>query len=273
MKRRIKQMCAILSVLILTIIAFSPLVGAEFTRQFNPEVSGFGITIGTHDSIMISTDVNGAIGTFKDELTAREIINDKEVTISAIKGTITSTGDGEYHNLTFTEKDGSSLTNRNKAFRFNLYFLSTQDMNVYLNSSSGAIIEPVPSTANGAFNGVDREKLLDQVRIAFLSYSTIYQEIGDNYYVEYSEDPVGAKVYSRAVVPDDPNIEKNYETFNRLGYSGNAANDTILFTTEKEKITKVEVVIWIESEGLDVDLTAMCNMTLSMKFDGVIIEN
>ena len=262
--KNMKKMSIILSVFILTLIAFAPVVYAGFSRQFNPEVKKFGITIGTHENIMISS--NGNKGTFKDSLSANEIINDREITVDTLTGKVTHTVDGEYENLILTDASGTNADS-NKYFTFELYFLSTRNMNVYLNSSSGAIIELDESTADSSFSDEDRTKLLDGVRIAFLSYSTIYKDAGSIYEAQYSEEPVSVNVYSRTGIDTD-----NYETFNRLDYSNNPELDTILFTTEKEKVTKVEVVIWVESEGLDVNLTAMCNFTLSMKFNGIIID-
>ena len=98
MKEKIKKLSLLFTLMVVTMFSIGTLAFAVgFTRQFNPEVDKFGITIGTHDSIMISS--SGNKDTFKDRLNASEIINDREVSADVLKGKVTHTVDGEYENL------------------------------------------------------------------------------------------------------------------------------------------------------------------------------
>ncbi len=266
-KDKIKKFSFLLSLMLITAISVGTIAfAAGFSRQFNPEIEDFSITIGTHDSIMVSP--NGNEGSFKDILRASDVINNRNVSVDALRGKVTHTVDEEYSNIELFQKDSNSTAASWQYLKFELYFISTRDMNVYLNSDSGAIVELDSSTADGLFNDAAREDLLSSVKIGFAAYSTIYQDVETEYLPHYSSEPVSVNVYS----PSGEDLP-DYNTFKKLGYSNNSEEDTILFKAEKEKITKLEVYIWVEAEELDTNLSALCNLKISMTFDGVIIEN
>ena len=110
-----------------------------------------------------------------------------------------------------------------------------------------------------------RERLLDNLRVGFLTYSTTYQPSGTGIEPAYSEYPVLANIYSRNVVSTE-----NYTTFNRLGYS-NTASDRILASTTKNEVVKIQVIVWVEEEGMP-DIEAIGNLTLHLRFEAIVRE-
>jgi hypothetical protein len=244
-------------------ICCSTLIYGRFTRQFNPEVSQFGVSIASQENMMISS--SGEMGTFSDYVKLEELVSNKAVTLSPLTGKIVPTIDETYEELTLT--DDGNVASDTKYLKFSLYFLGSSDMNLYLKGSRGGeVINFDDSTANHHFTLEERTRLSKNLRIAFLSYSTTYQPSGFDTNVVYSDLPISAKVYSQEVV-----TSANYTTFNSLGYT-NTVNDVVLATTKKQEVSKMDVVIWLEEDGLGI-LEALCNLTLSLRFEAVLVNN
>ena len=191
-------------------------------------------------------------------------MSDTEVSLTPVVGKVTPTSDGEYQHFSLT-KNGVDADPR-AYLSFDLYFIGSRDMNLYLKgSTSGTVAVFDDTNADEHFEDSDRERLLDNLRVGFLTYSTTYQPSGTGIEPVYSDSPVLTNIYSR-------NVESsaNYTTFNRLGYS-NTASDRILAVTTKNEVTKVKVVVWIEEDG-SADIEAICNLTLHLRFEAIIRE-
>ena len=263
MSKRIKNMSLLIVVFATVMFCFSTLIYSRFTRQYNPEVGGFGVSVSSQDNMMISA--TGEKGTFSDYIKLEQLVVDKEVTLSPLTGAVESTADGTYQQLVLT--DQGVIAPSSKYLSFSLYFLSSQDMNLYLKGSRGGeVVILDDSNANHHFTTEERTRLLKGIRIAFSSYSTTYQPSGVDTNVVYSTLPISTKVYSQDVVESS-----GYTTFNSLGYT-NTANDVILATTKKQEVMKLDVKIWLEEEAVDT-LEALCNLTLSLRFEAVLVNN
>lgn len=267
MMKKISNKCKNISLMVVVfaslMICCSTLIYGRFTRQFNPEVSKFGISISSQENMMISS--SGEIGTFSDYIKLEELVSDREINLSPLIGKVEPTVDTTYEELLLM--DGANIASDSKYLKFSLYFLGSNDMNLYLKGSRGGeVINFDDSTANHHFTLEERTRLTKNLRIGFLSYSTTYQPSGYDTNVVYSDLPVSTKIYSQEVVSSD-----NYTTFNTLGYT-NTANDVILATTKKQEVSKLDVVIWLEEDGLGL-LEAICNLTLSLRFEAVLVNN
>lgn len=244
-------------------LCFSTLIYGRFTRQYNPEVSKFGISISSQENMLISA--SGEKGTFTDYIKLEELVSDQEVSLSPLVGKVQPTTDETYEEFILT--DGTNPADSSKYLSFSLYFVGSSDMNLYLKGSRGGeVITFDDSTANHHFTLEERTRLLKNLRIAFLSYSTTYQPSGVDTNIVYSELPISTKVYSQEVVSSP-----NYTTFNSLGYT-NTANDVVLARTKKQQVSRLDVVVWLEEDGLGL-LEAMCNLTLSLRFEAILVNN
>lgn len=262
MKKSIKKLSLIVMICAFSLVGFSSAVYGRFTRQFNPEVSSFGVTIATHENILVSNSDDP--GTFKDAIRIQDLVSDEDVTLTPVMGKVTTTEDGEHQHFTLT-KNGMAAPARNY-LTFDLYFISSTDMNLYLKgSTSGTVSVFEYSTADEHFQESDKQRLLDNLRVGFLTYSTTYQPSGTGIEPVYSDSPVLTNIYSRNVVSTD-----NYTTFNRLGYS-NTASDRIIATTTKNEVVKMQVYVWIEEDGMP-DIEAIGNLTLHLRFEAIVRE-
>lgn len=244
-------------------ICYSTLVYSRFTRQYNPEVSGFGVSIASQDNMMVSA--TGEAGTFSDYVKLEELVSDQEVTLSPLTGKVQPTTDGTYEEFILTDNGNPAPTD--KYLKFSLYFIGSKDMNLYLKGSRGGeVVTFDDSTANYHFTTAERERLLKNLRVAFMAYSTTYQPTGIGTNIVYSSLPVSTNVYSYEATES-----ANYTTFNSLGYT-NTTNDVVLATTKKEEITKLDVAIWLEEDGLGT-IEALCNLTLHLRFEAILINN
>lgn len=260
MKIKLKKSISMMLMFAVSIIAFSGLVHAGFSRQFNPEVKSFGVTVASQENMLVSA--SGARGTFEDYLSIENLVTEKEVSLVPLLGSVENTQDGTYEIFNLTNSSGG-VPSSHQYLTFDLYFIGSSDMNLYLKGSrSGEVVVFDDSTAATHFTADERARLQANLRVAFLTYSTAYQ------YNEpiYSQNPVKTSIYATREISTSA-----YSTFNELGYS-NTAKDTILAQTTKNEITKVKVVIWLEEDGLD-DLSAICDLSLFLRFEAVLVEN
>lgn len=262
MKKSFKAVAIMFAIITFGLVGFSSAVYGRFTRQLNPEVSSFGITIATQENIMISK--TGETGTFDDAINFNELVTDTEISLAPLKGKVTQTPDGTYESLTLTNSLGSDATS-NQYLSFDLYFIASDDMNVYLKGSrAGTVVLLQGDNIDSSFTQAQRERLVKNLRVGFLTYSTTYQPSGTGNTIVYSDVPINTSVYSTVATTTD-----NYSTFSSLGYTNTPANDTIIATANKNEIMKMKVVIWLEEDGLG-DLSAVCNLTLSVRFEAVL---
>ena len=263
MLKRFKNSALLITIFITVMVCFSTLIYGRFTRQYNPEVTGFGVSIATQENMLVSFD--GRNGTFTDTLDLEDLDQYEDVvdvTLYPLSATVQPTGDGTYEELAFPP--GSE----GKYISFPLYFLGSDDMNIYLKGNRGGeVIASAGSTANASFSQEDRTRIMKNIRIGFLTYASTYQTSGENASVMYSELPVDVNVYSQDGIDNT-----SYETFNSLGYQ-NSADDVVLATTKSQEITRMDVVIWLEEEGLDASVQALCNLTFYIRFEAVSVNN
>ena len=247
---------------IMVFIGCSTIIYGRFTRQFNPEVSSFGVTISSQENMMVST--TGETGTFKDILKLEELVNNTNVSLTPLVGKVSSQPGDEYKYFSLEDSLGNPAAN-NTHLAFDLYFIGSSDMNLYFKGSTGgvgAIFDD--SDADVHFSDEQRQRLLSNLRIGFLTHSTIYQPSGTGVNVYYT-NPVAANIYATSTITTD-----NYTTFSKLGYS-NTDSDTVIAQTKKNEVTKVRVVIWLEDDNLG-DLDALCKLTLSIRFEAVLVN-
>ena len=245
------------------LVGFSTAVYGRFTKQYNPEVSAFGITISSQENIMVSA--SGEAGTFKDVLKLEDLVSNTDVSLTPLKGKVTPTEDEKYQVFSLTHSGGAPIAG--KYYSFPLYFVGSSDMNLYFKGSTsgvGAIFDD--SEADHHFTNEERERLLANLRIGFLTYSTTYQPSGTGTTIVYSEQPVATNIYATSVISTD-----NYTTFSKLGYS-NTVSDTVIAHAKKNEVTKVEVVIWLEEDAIG-ELEAICKLTLSIRFEAILANN
>ena len=263
MTKKFKNIALMIAVFATMMICFSTLIYGRFTRQYNPQVSGFGISISSQENMLISS--SGEKGTFSDYVKLEELVSNQEVSLVPLTGKVQPTTDRMYEEFILT--DGTDPADSSKYLSFSLYFLSSSDMNLYLKGNrSGEVITFDDSTANNHFTLDERTRLTKNLRVAFLSYSTTYQPSGVDTNIVYSQLPISTKIYSQEI-----ESTPNYTTFNSLGYT-NTANDVVLATTTKQEVTRLDVVIWLEEDGLGL-LEAMCNLTLSLRFEAILVNN
>lgn len=265
MKKEIKKFALIISIFVISLVGFSSAVYGRFFRQYNPEVSSFGITIASQENILVSS--SGVAGTFKDSVKLEDLVSNTSVNLTPLTGKVSTTTDGEYKNLTLSD-DSGNVASPTKYLSFDLFFIGSEDMNLYLKGNTYGIVTMIfdDSNANYHFTDQERERLHSNLRIGFLTYSTTYQPSGVGTSVTYSSLPTSANIYATEVITTD-----NYTTFKKLGYS-NTSDDTIIASTKKNEVTKVKVVIWLEDDNID-DLAAICDLTLSIRFEAIIAND
>lgn len=265
MRKKIKNIALMVSIIMFGLVGFSTAVYGRFTRQYNPEVSSFGITISSQENMMVSA--TGAQGTFafKDKLKLSELETNMPIALTPLIGKVTPTEDGTYQVLSLSRSNPGTIDRY--YLTFDLYFIGSSDMNLYYaGSTSGVAAIQQASSADYHFTPGDEQRLANNLRIAFSTYATTYQPSGTGTTVIYSAQPILTNVYANTAIEGE-----NYKTFNKLGYS-NTAEDTILATTTKNEVTKVKVTIWLEEDGLG-DLEAICDLAVSIRFQAVPVAN
>lgn len=260
MKVKFNKIALMISMISMVVICSTTIAYARFSRQYNPEVSKFGVSVASQDNMMIST--SGLPGTFKDAIKLGDLVTDTSVTLTPIIGKVEKTADETYEVLNLVDEYNNPVVS-SKYLSFDLYFIASSDMNLYLKGSrAGEVIVFDDTNSAHHFTVEEKNRLMTNMRVAFLTYSTAYQSSGP----VYSEYSISTKVYSTTEVTSD-----YYSTFTDLGYS-QTAKDTILATTTKNEVTKMKVVIWLEEDNLG-ELEAICDLSLSLRFEAVPIQN
>ena len=270
----LKKLSLYICIFVLT-ISVSSVVYAGFTRQYTPQVKSFGITVATQENMLIST--TGEPSTFADMVQFSDLVSSTDTNIQPLEATIEETGN-DYTNLilkdsggntVYTSKTSDDNVNVNEKYiEFNLYFIGSSDMNLYLGNDSvrNIITLDESSTANLSFTATQKQTLLSSMRIAFLTYATTYPEDYTGINIRYSDSPVSANIYSVSATGD------TYEDymFTEVGYNTTTREGTILAETIKNETTKIKVVIWLEGANLDTSiLSAIADLKFNIAFQAV----
>ena len=270
----LKKLSLYICIFVLT-ISVSSVVYAGFTRQYTPQVKSFGITVATQENMLIST--TGDPSTFADMVQFSDLVSSTDTNIQPLEATIEETGN-DYTNLilkdgggntVYTSKTADDNVNVNEKYiEFNLYFIGSSDMNLYLGNDSvrNIITLDESSTANLSFTAAQKQTLLSSMRIAFLTYATTYPEDYTGINIRYSDSPVSANIYSVSATGD------TYEDymFTEVGYNTTTREGTILAETIKNETTKIKVVIWLEGANLDTSiLSAIADLKFNIAFQAV----
>lgn len=270
----LKKLSLYISVFVLT-LSVSSIAYAGFTRQYTPQVKGFGITVATQENMLISA--TGEASSFSDMIQFSDLIASTDTNLQPLNATVEETGN-DYTNLTlkdaggttiYTSKDADDNVNvNNKYIEFNLYFIGSSNMNLYLGNDlvRNIITLDESSTANLSFSATQKQSLLSSMRIAFLTYATTYPEDYTGIHIRYSDSPIAANIYS---VSSSSDTYEDYK-FTEVGYNTTTMEGTVLSETIKNQTTKVKVVIWLEGANLDTSiLSAIADLRFNIAFQAV----
>lgn len=257
-----KKITFLIVLCIISLITFTGATYAGFSKQYNPKVDNLHFTVATQENMMIS--MTGEAGTFKDDISFSDLV-DGDVSLSPVEGKVTENS----ISLHYGEYEASSSS----YIKFTLYFSGSNDMDVYLaGSTSGTVVDPI-EVDNNMFTTEQINKMVDSLRIGFVSYST--REIPTSSGIEISYSPISANVYS--VKEKNDTSYKNglkYNTFNSIGYTAGIKDDVVLLNVKANKINKMDIYIWVESEDISCD-ESLFNVLLkvNLRFEAVKNES
>ena len=235
-----KRMILLIVLCFVSLITFCGATYAGFSKQYNPKIDGLNFTVATQENMMIST--TGEKGTFKDNIDFSDLVPNS-VTLNPLKGNVTENS--------ITLFDGNYIAQENNNYiKFTLYFSGSNDMDIYLEgSTSGTVIDTL-KIENSIFTDEQIAKIVDSLRIGFVAYST--REIPTGNEVEIRYDPIDTNVYSLNEKNDSSyKTFKPYETFNNIGHTSGILNDVVLLETNANKVSKMDIFIWLESEDIN----------------------
>ena len=257
-----KKIAFLLVLCMVSLLAFSGVTYAGFSKQNNPKVDNLQFTVATQENMMIST--SGLAGTFKDNIAFSDLV-DGDVTLSPVKGVVTENSISLYH--------GEYVASSSSYIKFTLYFSGSNDMDVYLaGSTSGTVIDPI-EVSNNMFTSEQIAKMVDSLRIGFVSYTT--REIPTSSGIEISYSPIDSNVYSLNEKTNES--YKNglpYDTFSNIGYTAGIKDDVVLLNVRANKINKMDIYLWVESEDINCD-ESLFNVLLkvNLRFEAVKNES
>ena len=236
-----KRLMFLISLVIVSLVAFSNATFAWFSKQYNPQVDDLRFNIATQENMMISK--TGDAGTFKDEIPFSELVGET-VTLRPVDGKITENS--------ITMYNGSDPATQSYTYiKFSLYFSGSNDMDVYLRGSTGGTVVDALKIENSIFTDEQIAKMVDSLRIGFLAYSTRETPTGSGTEINY--DPLYANVYS-VKEKSDSNYKsglKPYETFTSLGHTEGTLDDVVLLSVAANKVSKMDVYIWLENQDVN----------------------
>lgn len=237
-----KKTMFLFSLVIVLLVAFSSATYAAFSDQYHPRVTNLSFNVKTQEYMMISK--TGEKGSFKDDIPFNELVDsDTPIDLKPFNGSI----NGENIQI----KDGDVVINEtNNYIRFSLYFSSSNDMNLYLlGSETGKVVDAV-AAQNGIFTDEQINKYVDSLRIGFVAYST--NETVTSSGTEISYLPFNSNIYSvnEKIDASYKSGLKKYDTFNRI-YTGGVLDDKVLLNVKANKVSKMDVVIWLENDDIN----------------------
>lgn len=257
-----KKLLFLISLTIVCLVTFSNAAFAWFTKQYNPSVDGVRFNVATQEHIMIST--TGNKGTFNDNISFSEFVN-QSLTLLPLEGVVSENK--------ISIQDGGYEVNQNEHYiKLSLYFYASNDMDVYLEgSTSGTVIDPI-TVDNSITDQNQVDKIVDSMRIGFLSYYT--RETPTSSGIEISYDPVKTNIYS---VNEKTNASYvgglRYETFNNIGHTEGILDDVVLLSVSANKVSKLDVYIWLEKKDVNcVENIPSSLVQINLRFLGVKTE-
>lgn len=249
---------------VVSLVALSSVTYAGFSKQYNPKVDNLQFSVATQENMMIST--TGNPGTFKDNISFSELVpSSSSVVLKPVKGQVME------NSISLLE--GENPANVNNYLKFTLYFSGSNDMDIYLaGSTSGTVIDTI-EVENGIFTQDDIKKMVESLRIGFLSYST--REIPTGSGIEISYTPLTANVYSFSEKTDESYVNGlTYDTFTELGDTGGVEDDVVLLETTANKVSKMDIYIWLESEDVNCDIDIFnAILRINLRFLAVNVES
>jgi len=255
-----KRITFLLILSIVSLITFSGATYAGFSKQYNPQVDDLQFVVATQENMMIST--SGEPGTFKDNIPFSDLVSDS-VTLHPVEGVVSENDISLYY--------GGSLANTSNYIKFSLYFSGSNDMDIYLEgSTSGTVIDSI-KIPNSPFTEEQTSKIIDSLRIGFLAYTTRETPTGSG--IEISYDPIHTNVYAVNEKTNESYEGNNmtYSTFDDLGYN-ERAEDVILLSTQANKVSKMDVFIWLEDKDVSCELSIF-NVLLQINLRFFAVNN
>lgn len=262
-----KKLMFLISLMIVSLVAFSNATYAWFSKQYNPQVDNLSVGIRTQEHMMISK--TGLVGTFKDNIPFNELIDEK-VDLVPLTGVVEESNISIY--------DGAHLSSQSgKYIKFSLYFSGSNDMDVYLEGSQSGTVVDIIKIENSIFSEEQINKMIDSLRIGFLSYTT--RETPTSSGTEISYEPFETNVYS--VNPKNVDsykvVEGNvvpYKTFSNIGHTSGILEDVSLIRVNSNKVSKMDVYIWLEENDVSCS-ESIFNVALkiNLRFLAVKVED
>lgn len=259
-----KKLMLLMVLSVVSLIALSSVTYAGFSKQYNPKVDNLQFSVATQENMMIST--TGNPGTFKDNIAFSDLVpSSTNVVLKPVKGQIME------NSISLLE--GENPANENDYIKFTLYFSGSNDMDIYLaGSTSGTVIDTI-EVENGIFTQEEIRKMVESIRIGFLSYST--REIPTGSGIEINYSPLTSNVYSFSEKTNDSYVNGlTYNTFTELGDTGGVEDDVILLETKANKVSKMDIYIWLESEDVNCDISIFnAILRINLRFLAVNVES
>lgn len=255
---------------IVLITAFTSVTYAAFTEQYHPRISPFTFNVKTQEYMMISK--SGEAGTFKDEIAFNELIVEENTTFS-LKPLY-----GSLNGEDIVIKNSSEIVENKNYIRVPVYFTASNDMNLYLlgSATTETVIQVVPQEPIIFTEEVN--KYLDALRIGFVAYSINETVIGDSTSITYL--PFMTNIYSKNPKDNSSYVSglKKYETFYNT-YSLGVKEDTVLLNVKANKISKMDIVIWLEADDKSIyddegylDKVFNVQFNIDLRFQAVNVE-
>lgn len=258
-----RKLMFLLVLSVVSLVALSSVTYAGFSKQYNPKVDNLQFSVATQENMMIST--TGNPGTFKDNIAFSDLVpTANNVVLKPVKGQVME------NSITLLE--GQNPANVSSYLKFSLYFSGSNDMDVYLaGSTSGTVIDTI-EVENGIFTPTEIRKMVESIRIGFLSYST--REIPTGSGIEISYSPLTSNVYSFSEKTDESYVNGlTYNTFTEIGDTGGVEDDVVLLETKANKVSKMDVYIWLESEDVNCDISIFnAILRINLRFLAVNVE-
>lgn len=257
-----RRLLFLISLTIVCFVTFSSAVfGYGFTSQYNPKVDGLKFTVATQEHIVVSD--SGMPGTFHDSLSFTDLVTNSVelVPVEAVKAS---------ENAMSFIKGGNAAVANSHYIKLELYFYASNDMNVYLEGTgSGTIID---SISNGIADATQMNKIRDSLRVGFLSYNTVETPVGGE--IETTYTPNKVNIYSvNAKTNDSYTDGLKYETFTNIGYTEGIENDVVLLEVSANKVSKLDVYIWLEAKDKNCVSNVMSSvLRVNLGFLGVKTE-
>ena len=260
-----KKISFLMILCLISLVAFTSVTYTSFSDQFNPEVEGMQFGVATKENMMIS--LSEEKGTFRDDLDFNDFITNP-VTLNPLKGKVDTSS------LSIDLYDGEFIAVENGNYiKIPLYFSGSNDMAVSLKGSTmGKVVDIIPESSINTTAQV--EKLVKALRIGFVGYNTREVPTGTGG-VKNEYDPIKVNVYSVHEKKDFVDYEglMPYQTFSNISHEG-FDNNVVLLETKANKISKMTVYVWLESEDVSCyeEQISDAQLKINLRFLAEIVE-